>query len=66
MKTEKISVSFMKRIGLKNYSSAEIRVARDVSIEPGEKPSVIRKKLFDDAKKFVYEEAKRILKEEEL
>lgn len=65
MKTEKISVSFTKRIGLRNYSSAEIRVSRDVSLEPGEKPSEIRKKLFNDAKKFVNEESLRILKEEE-
>lgn len=65
MKTEKISVSYMKRIGLKNYSSAEIRVSRDVSLEPGESAKEARMKLFNDAKKFVDSEARKILDSEE-
>ena len=55
----------MKRIGLKNYSSAEIRVSRDVSLEPGESAKEARLKLFNDAKKFVDSEALKILDSED-
>lgn len=61
MKTKMLTVSVTMRVGLPKYSSAEVQVARTVELGPDDKPTVVRRMLYDDALEFVQQETDRII-----